>query len=46
MDSAEKGRVQRKSKNESKAYSWLKMQTKYLFTLIWGKKEKKKQASN
>lgn len=39
MDSAEKSRVQRKSKNGSKAYSWLKkMQTKYLFTLILGKK--------
>lgn len=40
MDSAEKGRVQKKSKNGSKAYSWLKMQAKYLFALIWGKKEK------
>lgn len=40
MDSAEKDRVQRKSKNGSKAYSWLKMQENYLFTFFEGKKKK------
>lgn len=44
MDSAEKDRVQRKSKNGSKTYSWLKMQEKkWVFTLFEGKKKKIKQ---
>lgn len=42
MDSAEKGRVQRKSKNGSRAYSWLKNANK-IFVYFDLRKERGKK---
>lgn len=42
MDNAEKDRVQRKSKNRSKTYSWLKMQEKMFIYFVWGKEKENK----